>query len=145
VVREFAAPSVSSESRINTGEIPEDLVACCDRDRTAQLVRILLDNALKYSPPKTTVKIFGSRNGETVSFTVADRGPGIPKEELPRIFERFYRGRGAGRVRGTGLGLSIAHELARLMNGSITVESTRRGAAFTVTLPANGSGINIPY
>lgn len=144
VVREFAAPSVSSKSRINTGEIPDDLVACCDRDRTAQLVRILLDNALKYSPPKTTVKIFGSRNGETVSFTVADSGPGIPQEELPRIFERFYRGRGAGRVRGTGLGLSIAQELARLMNGSITVESTKGGAAFTVTLPANGAGINNP-
>ncbi len=139
VAREFAARQVNSDSRVDTGSLPADLAANCDRDRTAQLVRILLDNALKYSPPHSTVTVRGSANGGTVSFTVANQGPGIPKEELPRVFERFYRGRSAGRVRGTGLGLSIAYEITRLMNGSIVAECADRGAVFTVTLPANGS------
>ncbi|MCL6107168.1 MAG: sensor histidine kinase [Actinobacteria bacterium] len=81
----------------------------------------------------------GSGNGGSASFTVTDSGRGIPPQELPRIFERFYRGRSAGRVRGTGLGLSIASEIVKLMNGSIEVESANGGgASFTVTLPKNG-------
>ncbi len=139
VAREFAAQQVNSDSRVDTEDLPADLAAICDRDRTAQLVRILLDNALKYSPPHSTVMVRGDGNGDAVSFTVANQGPGIPREELPRVFERFYRGRSAGRVRGTGLGLSIAYEITKLMNGNIVAECADDGTAFTVTLPANGS------
>ena len=139
VAREFTAYSVSRDSRIDTSAIPEGLVAACDPDRTAQLLRILIDNALKYSPEGASVDVSGGHNGKSVSFTVADHGSGIPAEELPRVFERFYRGRAAGRVRGTGLGLSIARELARLMNGSIEVASSDAGSSFTVTLPAGQS------
>lgn len=135
VAREFTAYSVAHDSRVDTAALPEDLVAVGDVDRTAQLVRILLDNALKYSPVGATVAVTGRHNGKTVSFTVADQGPGIPGEELPRVFERFYRGKSAGRIRGTGLGLSIAHELVKLMNGTIEVESSGKGTTFTVTLP----------
>jgi len=144
VAREFAAPAVTRESSIDTSGMPEDLVAICDRDRTAQLLRILLDNALKYSPAGGTIEVAGNGGdgGKTVSFIVADCGPGIPSDELNRVFERFYRGRSAGRVRGTGLGLSIAHELVRLMNGTIEVESSTGGTTFTVTLPGNGNGGN---
>lgn len=139
VTREFAAWSASHNAPIDTSSLPESLVAICDPDRTAQLVRILIDNALKYSPSGSKIDISGSRNGNSVSFVVADHGPGIPEEELPRLFERFYRGRAAGRIRGTGLGLSIAHELVRLMNGTIEVDSTGDGTVFTVTLPAGDS------
>ncbi len=139
VAREFTAYSVSHDSRVDTSALPEDLVASCDPDRTAQLARILIDNALKYSPEGATVEVSGSHNGKSVSFTVADHGSGIPTDELSRVFERFYRGRAAGRVRGTGLGLSIAHELAKLMNGAIEVESSGKGSSFTVTLPAGQS------
>lgn len=139
VAREFSAQAVSQEAPVDTSGLPEDLTALCDRDRTAQLVRILLDNALKYSPAGVTVAVAGSGNGNTTRFTVSDLGPGIPAEELPRIFERFYRGRGAGRVRGTGLGLSIARELTRLMHGSVEVESSAAGTTFTVTLPRSVS------
>ncbi len=141
VAREFAAQQVNSDPRVDTANLPGGLAAICDRDRTAQLVRILLDNALKYSPPHSTVTVRGAANDGAVIFTVANQGPGIPKEELNRVFERFYRGRSAGRVRGTGLGLSIAYELARLMNGNIVAECADSGAAFTVTLPANGSPV----
>lgn len=139
VAREFTAHSVTGDSRIDTASLPEGLAASCDRDRAAQLVRILLDNALKYSPPDTTVEVTGSGNGKTVAFTVVNHGSGITEEELPRLFERFYRGRSAGRIRGTGLGLSIARELARLMNGTVEVASSKDSTSFTVTLPANGS------
>ncbi|MHB8792856.1 MAG: ATP-binding protein [Thermoleophilia bacterium] len=136
VTREFAAYSVSHGAPIDTSSLPESLIAICDPDRTAQLIRILIDNALKYSPAGGTIDISGSTNGKSVSFVVADHGAGIPEEELPRLFERFYRGKAAGRIRGTGLGLSIAHELVRLMNGTIEVDSTGDGTIFTVTLPA---------
>ena len=140
VAREF--PALADDSRIDIGGVPAGMTARCDRDRTVQLVRILLDNALKYSPPASPVEVSaGSVNGGSmISFTVADHGMGIPPEELPRVFERFYRGRSAGRVRGTGLGLSIAHELARLMNGAIEVDSGDGVTVFTVTLPAGTAG-----
>lgn len=141
VAREFAAAGAGGNSRIDTASLPEDLAASCDRDRTVQLVRILVDNALKYSAPGTRVEVSGARNGERVAFTVANQGPGISRDELPRLFERFYRGRSAGRVRGTGLGLSIARELARIMNGTLEADSTDDSTTFTVTLPA--SPVNI--
>ncbi len=141
VAREFSAQQISGDTRVDLEGLPAGLTACCDRDRTTQLVRILIDNALKYSPANTRVRVSGGNgNGVSVSFTVKDEGPGIPHEEIGRIFERFYRGHGAGRIRGTGLGLSIAHEIVRLMNGTISVESAGRGSSFTVTLPANGKG-----
>ncbi|GBE57373.1 sensor histidine kinase YycG [bacterium BMS3Abin01] len=139
VAREFQAVPGFAHHPIETGGLPADLVAHGDRERTAQLVRILVDNALKYSPEGSTVMVAGTANDTTVSFTVADQGSGIPERELSRVFERFYRGKSAGRIRGTGLGLSIAHELARLMNGDIQVRSTSRGTSITVTLPANGT------
>jgi signal transduction histidine kinase len=139
VAGEFAAPFVNIGTSIDTSSLADDVVALCDRERTAQLVRILLDNALKYSPEDGSVEVAGSSNGQTVSFTVTDHGPGIPRDELPRIFERFYRGKSAGRVGGTGLGLSIAAELVRLMDGSIDVESGSSGTIFKVTLPGTAA------
>jgi len=135
VAREFTAYSVSHDSRVDMKALPDGLVAVCDPDRTAQLIRILIDNALKYSPAGAIVEVGGNHNGKSVSFTVTDHGPGIPARELNRIFERFYRGKAAGRIRGTGLGLSIAHELVKLMNGTIEVQSSGDGTVFTVTLP----------
>lgn len=140
VAREFPVQSAGNESRIDISGLPEGLVARCDRLRTAQLVRILLDNALKYSPDNTTVEVVGSSNGGVAHLTVTDRGPGIPEGEVSRIFERFYRGRSAGRVRGTGLGLSIARELVRLMNGTVSVDSSSDGTSLKVTLPGDGTG-----
>lgn len=137
VAREFTVGQ-GGAARVDTSGVPAGLAAHCDRDRTVQLVRILLDNALKYSPPAEPVTATGGPGGNgTVVFRVSDRGAGIPAEEQPRVFERFYRAKSAGRVRGTGLGLSIARELVKLMEGSIAVESSAAGTTFTVTLPAN--------
>lgn len=139
VAGEFNTPFLDTAASIDTSGLPADMVAVCDRERVTQLVRILLDNALKYSPGDGSIEIAGNTNGSTVNFSITDHGPGIPREELPRIFERFYRGKGAGRTSGTGLGLSIAAELVRLMDGSISVESDGGGTSFMVTLPAAGA------
>jgi two-component system sensor histidine kinase MprB len=92
----------------------------------------LLDNALKYSPAGAPVEIT-VRNGEV---TVADHGPGIAEEDLPRIFDRFYRAAGARSKPGAGLGLAIVREAAEAHGGRATAESTARGARFRLTLPA---------
>ena len=76
------------------------------------------------------------RDGDSVVITVEDRGPGIAARDLPHLFEPFYRGRGADRVRGSGLGLTIVKQIARAHGGSVAVERRReRGAAFTLRCP----------
>jgi two-component system sensor histidine kinase MprB len=92
----------------------------------------LLDNAVKYSPPGAPIEV-SVRDGEVV---VADRGPGIAEEDLPRIFDRFYRSAGARSKPGAGLGLAIVREAAEAHGGRATAESGADGARFRLTLPA---------
>ena len=103
-----------------------------------QVLFNLLDNAAKYSPPGAAVQIGGRREGNTVAVRILDEGDGIPEADLARIFEKFYRVRGADRRRaGTGLGLAICKGFVEAMHGTITVENRadRSGAAFTIRLP----------
>jgi two-component system OmpR family sensor kinase len=76
------------------------------------------------------------RDGGQVSLVVEDDGPGIGPEEAVQVFERFYRGDGAGRASGSGLGLAIARELAEAMQGEISLSSEPGRTAFTLSLPA---------
>jgi len=92
----------------------------------------LLDNAVKYSPAGAPIEVT-VRDGEIV---VADHGPGVAEEDLPRIFDRFYRSATARSKPGAGLGLAIVREAATAHGGSATVESSPRGALFRLTLPA---------
>ena len=92
----------------------------------------LLDNAVKYSPPGTPIEVT-VRDGQVV---VADHGPGVAEEDLPRIFDRFYRAAAARSKPGAGLGLAIVREAAEAHGGKATVESSAGGARFTLTLPA---------
>ena len=97
-----------------------------DPDAVARVVRILLDNALRYGPRGAPVRIEAySRAGRAV-ITVADQGAGIPPEERDRIFERFHRGTAAGSAGGFGLGLAIGRELARRMGGELDVDADDR-------------------
>ena len=106
-----------------------------DPDAVARVVRILLDNALRYGPRGAPVRIEAhSRAGRAV-ITVADQGAGIPPEERDRIFERFHRGTAAGSSGGFGLGLAIGRELARRMGGELDVDADgARGTRFALTL-----------
>lgn len=107
-----------------------------DPDRLKQLLLNLVDNALKFTPPGGTVTLSLYREGPWACLAVQDTGPGIAPEDLPHLFERFYRGRTAGRRGGMGLGLSIARWIAEEHGGQITVETRMgQGSTFTVWLP----------
>ena len=106
-----------------------------DPGSIARIVRILLDNAVRVSPQGGEVAV-ELRNGENVSLTVHDEGPGVPPEERELIFERFQRGRLASGTAGFGLGLAIGRELAERMGGELVLERTDLpGATFTLRLP----------
>jgi len=113
-----------------------EVTATIDPDAFKQLLLILLDNALKYTPAGGRVALTLCREGVDVHVTVSDTGIGIAPGDLPRIFERFYRADDARDVGGSGLGLSIAGWIAAQHGGRITATSTPgRGSAFTVHLP----------
>jgi two-component system, OmpR family, sensor kinase len=111
--------------------------ALCDPVRVAQIMRILLDNALRHTPAGTQVTVGASRVNGTAGLTVTDSGPGLPDHTDTKVFERFYTGDAA---RGAGLGLAIARELAERMHGRLRVTSASRGTAFTLELPTDGNG-----
>ena len=111
--------------------------ARCDRERVAQIMRILLDNALRHTPSGTHVTVGAARRNGTAGLTVTDTGPGLPDYSETKVFERFYTGDAA---RGAGLGLAIARELAERMHGRLRVSSASEGTAFTLELPSGGNG-----
>ncbi len=115
----------------------EGITAWCDEQRLAQVLRALVDNAVKFSPSGSTVRISASGDTKRATVTVSDDGPGIPQAELPHVFERFHRGsEERATTSGAGLGLSIARELTEMMGGSIRAESRGgSGASFFVSLP----------
>ncbi len=115
------------------------LAVIAEMTAMAQVVTILLDNAIKYSAADTSITVEAVRQGSMVALSVADHGVGIQPEELDRIFDRFYRAdqsRSRQHVEGYGLGLSIAHKLVTQLGGTITATSPPdQGAIFTVKLP----------
>ncbi len=110
-----------------------------NRAGLADLLVILLDNAIKYSPDNSTVHIHGSLTRQHLVLNVTDHGTGVAAKDLPHIFERFYRvdtSRSKKRTDGYGLGLSIAQQIVDLHSGSIIAESTEgKGTTIIVTLP----------
>jgi len=103
-----------------------------------QVLFNLLDNAAKYAPPETTVRIVAWREDDTVKLQILDEGSGINPEDLERIFDKFHRAQKQDQVRaGTGLGLAISRGFIEAMHGAITAanRSDRQGSAFTITLP----------
>lgn len=107
-----------------------------DQDSMRQLVLILLDNAIKYTPPGGKIGVrLESQNNQAV-FTVSDTGIGISSEDIPHIFERFFRADRSRKAGGTGLGLAIAKWIVEQHGGTISVSSAPgQGSIFTVVLP----------
>jgi len=133
VTSEFL-PALSSrgshlELRLPAGEI----TAVCDPERVAQVLRILIDNALVHTPAGTGIVVAASRTNGSVALAVRDTGPGIRHSDVERIFEPFFT---AGDAQGSGLGLAIAHELADRMDGRLTVESRPGRTTFSFELPS---------
>ncbi len=119
--------------------IEPELCVNADRDLLQQVIHNLTGNAVKYNVPGGVVRMQLRRAGDTVSFTIANSGPGIPAGERERVFERFYRAdRARNRsVDGLGLGLSLAREIVRAHHGELSLNKTREEwTAFAVQLPA---------
>jgi len=107
-----------------------------DPGAVARIVRILVDNALRFSPPREAVRVATHYRGEHAVLEVADLGPGVPEAERELIFQRFQRGSRTGGEGGFGLGLAIGRELARRLGGTLSlVESPGPGARFACALP----------
>ena len=128
----------------------EALVIPMNRPLLEQAIINLLQNALAYSPAQSTVTLKAASSqtmtgGQMINLSVIDQGPGIAKEHLPRLFERFYRcDKARGRdVGGTGLGLAIVKHIAHTHNGRVDViSSPDKGSTFTLTIPVNAAKLN---
>ena len=125
--------------------IESDLPIRADEALLGRMLLNLLDNAIKYSPPGSTVTLTCKRDGNHYALSVSDNGLGIPAELQPRIFERFFRAdkarsRAEGETGGAGLGLSIARWIAEAHQGQLLLaRSNDSGTVFTAILPANPS------
>jgi signal transduction histidine kinase len=138
VLDEFQAQAQAKELSLSVANGGEAVTAWCDEERLAQVLRALVDNAVKFSSQGGTVSVaVDDGDASTAALVVTDTGPGIADEDLPKLFERFHRGRHErASTSGAGLGLSIARELTELMGGVLTAESLhQRGATFTIRLP----------
>ncbi len=144
---EAIAPLAWENGRIEVvSEIPKTLpAACIDRERFQQILINLLRNGIRHTPPGGIVATVVSVEPEALCVEVRDTGEGIPAEELPHIWERFYRG---SRARdedgnGAGLGLALVKELTEAMQGSVTAESVvGQGSTFRVRLPIGSQEVN---
>ncbi|MEX0776785.1 MAG: ATP-binding protein [Phycisphaeraceae bacterium] len=116
---------------------PPDLMVKMNHGMLERAVLNLVDNAVKYCPADTQVRIVAEAMEQQVVISISDQGPGIEPEHLPRIFERFYRVDKARsrKVGGTGLGLAIVKHVAQAHHGRVSVESTREGSTFRIHLP----------
>jgi two-component system sensor histidine kinase KdpD len=114
-------------------DIPPDLpMAPVDFVLIVQVLVNLLDNAIKYSPPDQPIRISAEQDGLTVCVSITDCGPGIPPDDLDRVFDKFYRVDRQGAVTGTGLGLSICRGIVEAHGGRIWASTAQQGGA-TVT------------
>jgi two-component system OmpR family sensor kinase len=137
VLHEFTPALTEHETALDVRLPERGPDALCDPERVAQIVRILLDNALRHTPAGTHVSVSaGGRNGNA-GLTVSDTGPGLPEGSRAKVFERFYTG---DATRGAGLGLAIARELAERMDGRLRLSAEPSGTAFTLELPPDGNG-----
>jgi two-component system OmpR family sensor kinase len=132
VSAEFEPSLAQHDSRLQL-RLARRLDAECDPVRVAQIVRILIDNALVHTANGTQILLSAERHNGTVAVAVADNGDGIDRDALPRIFEPFYTADG---TQGSGLGLAIASELAGRMAGRLTVLSEPGETVFKLEIPA---------
>jgi two-component system, OmpR family, sensor histidine kinase KdpD len=133
------ASKILAQHRVEA-ELPSDKrLVSVDPVLLEQIVFNLLDNAAKYAPPGTTIRIRAWREGDSICLQILDEGPGIPADDPERIFDKFYRVQKGDHVRpGTGLGLAISRGFMEIMHGTIAAanRADRVGAAFTIRMPA---------
>jgi signal transduction histidine kinase len=138
VVAEWSEPASSRGIRIELEPGSPELVLCVDADRMRQVLANLVANAIRHSPEVGRVLLSARAEGSTTRLEVADEGPGIPADDLERVFERFYRSDPArsADAGGAGLGLAIARWIVELHGGTIrAAKAGPRGCRIVVELP----------
>jgi signal transduction histidine kinase len=138
VVQALSEVAVGRQISLDSSVPAQPVELRFDRERIVQLLTNLVGNALKFTPPSGAVSVRLSESDDVVAIDVQDTGPGIPPEELPRIFDRFYRGTNIGEARasGSGLGLAIVRSIVEMHGGELEVASVLgEGTIFTITLP----------
>jgi two-component system phosphate regulon sensor histidine kinase PhoR len=141
------ASAKNLELTFDPDEIEEGTLIRADEEAVRQIADNLIDNAIKYTPDNGSVHVRCSLHDDTIAIEVSDTGIGIPREDLPRIFERFYRVDKARsrELGGTGLGLAIVKHLVQSIGGCIDVTSRLgSGSRFTVHFPRHQSSNPIP-
>jgi len=133
---------IAQKNRIELLEdrAPEGTLVYADSEAVSQILSNLMENAIKYTPAGGRIAVGATPQGSMVQFFVRDTGIGIPEEDLPRLFERFYRVDKARsrELGGTGLGLSIVKHLVAAHNGTTSVQSRlHEGSTFSFSLPAD--------
>jgi signal transduction histidine kinase len=119
-----------------TVDVPEGLGMTADRDRLRQALANLVDNAIKYTPQGGQVALSAIAEIDAIVIRVADTGPGISEQDLPRIFDRLYRGDQSRATRGLGLGLNLVRAYIEAQSGTVEVKSTLgHGSTFEIRLP----------
>ncbi|KAF0994686.1 ATP-binding protein [Geobacillus sp. TFV-3] len=139
VIRKFYGLAKEKQIELTAEFRDEDIDITCDPDRIEQVLTNLIDNAIRHTESGGTVRLIAERSGDGVTIHVQDSGSGIPEEDLPFVFERFYKAdkaRTRGRS-GTGLGLAIAKNIVEAHKGFITVHSKpNEGTTFSFYLPS---------
>ena len=137
------APQIEAREHRITIDVPAEAAhADADAGKLHDILRNLVENAVNYSPAQSDIRLAAERHGGMVHVVVSDSGPGIPPNDLARVFERFYRvDKSRSGPGGTGLGLSIVKHLVELHDGQVTVANRPEGGAvFTVVLPDAAAG-----
>jgi signal transduction histidine kinase len=133
-LRPLAAQRLSLQANPETAQEP--LLALGDRERFEQCLLNLVENALKYSPASSGVRLAWGYQGDSVVVHVLDRGPGVPKADRMRLLERFQRGRNAADVPGSGIGLAVVNSLMEAMGGAVEIGDAEGGGGdFQLLLP----------
>lgn len=139
VIEEAASDWTVEQVRLKVDSLPEHVV--CDPDLIRIVCRNLLANAIRHSPPGAEVTVTAQSTATGVEITVTDRGEGIPADELPRVFQRYFRGKASQGHPGAGLGLHLSQRIAQVHGGRLTVSSLPgQGCAFTLHLPLKPKG-----
>ena len=135
-----ALPKADAKDIFIRADLPEGLTVFCDPGWTAEALFNLLDNAVKYSPRRSSVTVSAAEYETFVRIDVSDEGPGIPEDELTEIWKRFTRGKNAASRDGVGIGLYLARAIVTAQGGRAFCDSSRNaggGAVFSLVLPKN--------
>ena len=137
VVSDFESIVAAKELKLRVTVAPAAASIVVDAAKMHDILRNLIENAINYTPNGGTVEITADAGDGMYRFAVQDTGPGIPADDLTRVFERFYRvDKARARPGGTGLGLSIVKNLTHVLGGEVTAANRDGGGAvFTLTLP----------